>query len=48
MDVSILAKIEEGTMSPPLRTVIKLAKALEMKMDYFISGEENRAYTIVR
>jgi transcriptional regulator with XRE-family HTH domain len=48
IDVSMLAQIEEGTMSPPLGTVIKLAKALEMKMGYFISGEENRAYTIVR
>jgi quercetin dioxygenase-like cupin family protein len=28
--------------------VIKLAKALEMKMGYFISGEEVKPYTIVR
>ena len=48
IDVSVLAQIEGGTVTPPLGTVIKLAKALEMKMGYFISGEESRAYTIVR
>ncbi len=48
IDVSTLAQIEGGTVTPPLGTVIKLAKALEMKMGYFISGEEDRAYTIVR
>jgi len=45
---SILEEIEKGTMDPPLGTVIKLAKALEMKMGYFISGEETRPFTIVR
>lgn len=48
LGVSFLEQIEEGGVSPPLGTVIKLAKALEMKMGYFISGEEERAYTIVR
>jgi transcriptional regulator with XRE-family HTH domain len=48
MDVSILEKIEDGTVAPPLGTVIRLAKALEMKMGYFISGEEDMPYTIVR
>ena len=48
IDVSTLAQIEAGTIAPPLGSVIKLAKALEMKMGYFISGEEDRAYTIVR
>jgi quercetin dioxygenase-like cupin family protein/DNA-binding XRE family transcriptional regulator len=45
---SILEEIENETMAPPLGTVIKLAKALEMKMGYFISGEDTRPYTIVR
>jgi transcriptional regulator with XRE-family HTH domain len=48
LDVQTLEKIEDGELAPPLGTVIKLAKALEMKMGYFISGEEDRAYTIVR
>jgi ribosome-binding protein aMBF1 (putative translation factor)/quercetin dioxygenase-like cupin family protein len=48
ISVEILERIESGDMAPPLGTVIKLAKALEMKMGYFISGEENRPYTIVR
>lgn len=48
MDMAVLAEIEEGMMPPPLGTVIKLAKALQMKMGYFISGEEDRPFTIVR
>jgi transcriptional regulator with XRE-family HTH domain len=45
---SALEEIESGDTEPPLGTVIKLAKALEMKMGYFISGEETRPFTIVR
>jgi transcriptional regulator with XRE-family HTH domain len=48
IDIPLLKQIENGTVSPPLGVIIKLAKALDMKMGYFISGEENRAYTIVR
>ena len=48
IDVDILSRIEEGEVIPPLGTVIKLAKALDLKMGYFISGEEGKAYTIVR
>lgn len=43
-----LEEIETGRMDPPLGMVIKLAKALEMKMGYFISGEETRPFTIIR
>ena len=48
LDVSFLEQIESGSLAPPLGIVIKLAKALNLKMGYFISGEEDRAYTIVR
>jgi len=48
LSVSLLEQIENGTVAPPLGTVIKLAKALDLKMGYFISGEEDRPYTIVR
>ncbi len=48
LDVSLLEQIENGSVAPPLGVVIKLAKALNLKMGYFISGEEDRAYTIVR
>jgi len=48
LDVSLLEQIESGSVAPPLGIVIKLAKALNLKMGYFISGEEDRAYTIVR
>ena len=46
--LSMLKEIEDETVSPPLGMVIKLAKSLEMKMGYFISGEEYLSYTIVR
>jgi len=48
LSVSLLEGIENGSVAPPLGTVIKLAKALNLKMGYFISGEEDRPYTIVR
>jgi quercetin dioxygenase-like cupin family protein/ribosome-binding protein aMBF1 (putative translation factor) len=48
LDVATLSSIEEGTLAPPLGVIIRLAKALEMKMGYFISGEEQRPFTIVR
>ena len=48
MDARLINQIEEGKIDPPLGNVIKLSKALDMKMGYFISGEENQAYTIVR
>ena len=48
LDVAFLEQIENGSIAPPLGTVIKLAKALDLKMGYFISGEEDMPYTIVR
>jgi transcriptional regulator with XRE-family HTH domain len=48
LSVSMLEQIEDGRLAPPLGTIIKLAKALDLKMGYFISGEEDRPYTIVR
>ena len=44
IDVDTLSQIEEGNITPPLGTVIKLAKALDLKMGYFISGEEEKSY----
>ena len=48
IDEATLHQVEEGRITPPLGTVIKLAKALEMKMGYFISGDEEKPYTIVK
>jgi len=48
LDPDYLEKVESGEVAAPLGTVIRLAKALEMKMGYFISGEEERPFTIVR
>ena len=46
--VDQLSQIEKGELVPPLGAVIKLAKAFDLKMGYFISGEEAKAYSIVR
>jgi len=48
LDAGLLMEIEKGEVSPPLGTIIKVAKALETKMGYFISGGEDLPYTIVR
>ncbi len=48
LDVTFLEQIESGLVAPPLGTVIKLAKALDLKMGYFISGDEDRPFTVVR
>lgn len=48
IEVPMLMRIEEGSIAPPLGSVIKLAKSLEMKIGYFISGDEDKAFTIVR
>lgn len=48
IDVEQLSQIEEGTIIPPLGTVIKLSKALDIKIGYLVSGVEEKPYTIVR
>jgi transcriptional regulator with XRE-family HTH domain len=48
LDEIFLEQIENGNVAPPLGTVIKLAKALDLKMGYFISGKEDMPFTIVR
>ena len=48
IDVETLSQIEAGEIVPPLGAVVKLAKAFDLKMGYFISGEEVKPYTIVR
>jgi transcriptional regulator with XRE-family HTH domain len=48
IDVASLSRIEEGSLAPPLGMIIRLAKALNMRMGYFISGEEKKPYTVVR
>ncbi len=48
LDPDTLTAIEQGSLAPPLGVIIRLAKALEMRMGYFISGKEEKPYTIVR
>jgi hypothetical protein len=44
----MLSQIENHVISPSLGTLIKLAKALEMKMGALISAPGEKAFTIVR
>jgi transcriptional regulator with XRE-family HTH domain len=46
--VEILRKIERDQYTPPLGELIKLGKALDMKMGYFISPAAPKPYSIVR
>jgi quercetin dioxygenase-like cupin family protein len=48
INVELLSQIEEGKVVPPLGVIVKLANAFDLKMGYFISGEDEKAYTIVR
>ena len=48
LDEEFLASVEAGDVSPPLGSIVKLSKVLDMKMGYFISGEGDKPYTVVR
>ena len=43
-----LTAIEEGEANPPLGELVKLAKALDMKMGTLLTGGEDRPYSILR
>ena len=45
---SVIGQIERGETLPPLGDMVKLARALEMKMGYLLSQGESRPYTVVR
>jgi mannose-6-phosphate isomerase-like protein (cupin superfamily) len=45
---AILSQIENHMVSPPLGALIKLAKALEVKVGTFFGDEPREPYTIVR
>ncbi len=48
IDVGILEKVEANQMIPPLGELIKLGKALEMQMGYFISPGIETDMAVVR
>ncbi len=48
IDVATLNRIELNEILPPLGQLIKLGKALDMKMGYFISPGVDKPVTIVR
>lgn len=48
ISVDILGQVESNQMVPPLGTLIKLGKAMEMKMGYFISPGVEKPLTVVR
>jgi len=48
IDVATLNRIESNKMVPPLGLLIRLGKALDMKMGYFISPGVDKPMTVVR
>jgi len=48
IDVATLNRIESNEILPPLGQLIRLGKALDMKMGYFISPGVDKPVTIVR
>lgn len=48
LDLDTLRSIEAGEYDPPLGTLIRLAKALEMSMGTFITTGEDRPYAVLR
>ena len=48
IDVATLKGIESSEMAPPLGQLIRLGKALDMKMGYFISPGVDKPMTVVR
>ncbi len=48
IDVDTLKRMESGEMTPPLGQLIRLGKALDMKMGYFISPGVDKPMTVVR
>lgn len=48
IDVETLKRIESGETVPPLGQLVRLGKALDMKMGYFISPGVEKPITVVR
>jgi quercetin dioxygenase-like cupin family protein len=48
IDTKTLKLIESNQIAPPLGQLIRLGKALDMKMGYFISPGEDKPMTVVR
>lgn len=48
IDVDTLRHMESNEMTPPLGQLIRLGKALDMKMGYFISPGVDKPMTVVR
>jgi len=48
IDVATLKRIESTEIAPPLGQLIRLGKALDMKMGYFISPGVDKPMTVVR
>jgi transcriptional regulator with XRE-family HTH domain len=44
----LLERIEADVVAPPLGTLTKLARALEMKMGYLLTGGESKPFVITR
>ncbi|MDL2274679.1 helix-turn-helix domain-containing protein [Desulfosarcina sp. OttesenSCG-928-G10] len=43
IDLQKISKYERGISSPPIGTLVKIAKALDVSLDYLITGKSARA-----
>ena len=48
ISVETLERVESGQATPPLGALVRVGKALEMQMGYFISGAADRPMCVVR
>ncbi len=48
LDEAMVRRVEEDLVSPPLGTLIKLSKALKLKMGAMLSPGGPKPYTVVR
>ena len=47
-DTAMIKQIEENMISPPLGALVRLSKALDMKMGYLISSGTSKPFSIIR
>lgn len=43
IDLQKISKYERGISSPPIGTLVKIAKALDVSLDYLVTGKSTRA-----
>jgi transcriptional regulator with XRE-family HTH domain len=48
ISVEMLDRVESGKATPPLGALVRIGRALEMQMGYFISGAADKPLSVVR